>query len=352
MIKIKKFEVEDYSLVHSFYENVFNKHEIEAKATAFKWIQSGNPFNDQACRYLLIIQEKSVLGYWGIMPFKFFYFGEPFWAAFSQEALIDPRFRSKGLAGKLVREVNRCDRFLISLWHNEKVLNIAKSSGWDVIGVFKPLKKIFAVRNIIKSKIRSDSLAAIAQRSFEAYSLLRRRKKGLENRYDIDLINKCDSEFDNFFYRVAPKFGILSDRSADTLNWKYNDIPNKSYTMIAARKKGHLVGYFVLRIQAQTHLTKGIIVDLLVDPEELDALSCLIDESDRIFLENDIDFSACQVSSSVFRDVLKSHGYYEGANKRTNSLLCYNRERAPNAIRAKDIRNWYFTYGESDGDMW
>ncbi len=352
MITIRRFTNQDFDLVSEFYRRSISG-DIERKTKAFKWIQTANPFSNNEDNYALIFLDGKLIGYWGVMPVKFYYFGAPFLALFSQETLVDPAYRRQGIAASLLDEINRSSQLMISMWHNEKILAIKRKAGWSNIGKYKPLKKIYNLDNLLKLKLRNGSLSKILAR----FSIPFRRVWRSENKrlgdYDIQLVEKCSSQFDHFFADVAPKLGILSDRSSATLNWKYIDIPHKQYLFLTARKKGNICAYVVLRIEEQDGgIRKGIIVDLLCDPDEPEALLGLAGRSDEIFREGKVDFSVCLVQPEKFRNVFKKTGYHEAKSGRTDSLWIYNEDKGPNKDMIKDMSNWYITYGESDGDVW
>jgi ribosomal protein S18 acetylase RimI-like enzyme len=352
MISIRKFTDEDSGSIYDFYTRAYNGN-LSRKYEAFKWIQNQNPFYDPQNNYVLIFSEEKLAGYWGVMPIKLYYLGAPFFALFSQETLIDPFYRRQGLATKLLQEVNKSHHLLVSLWHNKKILAITKNNGWINIGFFRPLKKIYKLDNLLRIKLRNRFLSKLLSQPSNFLIKMKRGNKPASKSFKINQIRKCGKEFDDFFFRVAPKLGIISDRTSATLNWKYLDIPHKNYIFLEARKGNEIFGYTVLRIDNQGHnIKKGIIVDLLADPNEIQALVSMIQYCDGIFIKNNVDFATCQASLDIFRNVIKKQGFYEARLNYTSSLWIYNQKNSPNEEAIIAIKNWYFTYGESDGDMW
>ena len=350
MLSIRTFKSNDIDIVSEFYERVFDG-DVDRKMTAFKWIQAANLFGESERNYILIFVDGKLVGYWGIMPTLLYYCGHRIIGAFSQEALVDPTFRKQGIGTKLLEEVNRTANLMVSLWHNRAVLAIKKRGGWFNVGQYRPLKKIHRVRSILKLRnpYVPKILGQILKSRFGADEFQKRIAPG----YDLVFVDKCGNEFDHFFMDVSPRLGIMSDRTSKTLNWKYIDIPHKKYIFISAKKEMKLCGYAVLRIEEQyNQIRKGIIVDLLTDINEPEALVYLIKKSDEIFSQNNVDFSVCIVQPGIFRNVLKKNGYYEAQSKKTDSLWIYNENNSPDKEVIKNMSNWYFTYGDSDGDMW
>jgi hypothetical protein len=287
------------------------------------------------------------------MPVKFYFVGQPVPVLFSQEALVDPSYRGQGLSYKLVRELSGSNRFVTSLWHNDGVVKIQKGVGFSLVGNYKPLKKIYNFEKILSLRWKHPYLVKLINTFIKGY--FKRRPSHQENMsdYEVRFVQKCGKEYDTFFADVAPKLGILSDRTSEMLNWRYIDIPYKRYLFLEVRKKEILSGYFVLRIEEQpSGIRKGVIVDLLLDPDEPGALRCLLSKSEEIFSENKVDFSVCLVTPGSFRNIFKKAGYYEARSKKTDSLWICNEDKSPDRVLARDMKNWFITYGESDGDMW
>lgn len=354
MISLREFTRQDFDMVKEFYGRAYNG-DIARKEKAFRWLQSLNTF-DENNNYILIFVDGKLVGYWGLMPIRIFFYGQPFFALFSHETLIDPYYRRQGLAKKLLSKLNKSNRLIASLWHNEKIMDIKNKGGWFNIGKYRPLKKIYNLENIVNFKLKNQFFKKIIIYFSKPYFRIRHSDcNRIQSNYDIELVLKCDNEFDHLFMNVAPKLGILSDRTSAILNWKYIDIPHKDYIFLATREKGRISAYAVLRIDEQDgNIRKGIIVDILGDPDKSEPVSCLVRKCEEIFLENKVDFSVCLVQPEIFRNIFKKNGYYQAKSKKTDCLLIFNEDKIPNKDKelVKNINNWYLTYGDSDGDMW
>ncbi len=355
-IQIRRYENKDLSIVEEFYARSY-QGDLGKKLAAFQWITEYNPSREGDDNYILVFQNGKMVGYWGIMPMRFYLRQQPFTALFSQETLIDPSFRKQGLATTLLKEVNRSNSFLISLWHNEHILNIKKREGWVNVGHFRPLKKIYKVDNLLRLKLKQRTnhrileniLLVLARRYYRTENEIKSRGE----QYHTEAVARFDSEYDGFFLSVAKRLKLISDRRSHILNWKYIDIPHRKFHAFCARKNGIMVGYIVLTIEKQEfNINKGIVVDLLIDPDERQALVSLLRVADQLFIENRVDFSVCQVSLRFLRSMMQKQGYYQGGKVKTNCLLVYNAEHSAELQIVRDINNWYFTYGESDYTMW
>ncbi len=354
MISIRRFTSQDFDLVQEFYERAFDG-DVQRKMSAFKWIQTRNPFADSERNYILIFSDEKLVGYFGLMPIRVYESGKPFMALFGQEVLIHPSHRGMGLAKKLLVEINLSNQLLIGLWLNEKILALIQGGGWSRIGHYGVLRKVYNVEALIKLKVKNVYLRRLLTGGAKAW-FRRGSSEDAENKgYAVEIMEKCGVEFDRFFSDVASRFGMICDRNSAVLNWRYLDIPYKKYTFLAARKNGKISGFAVLRIEDQIgpiRIRKGIIVDILAHPDEPEAVEVLAKRSEQIFVKERVDFSVVLVLPEGFRAVFRKLGYRAVRGRRTDSLLINHENLIPNSGVVKDMRNWYLTFGDSDSDLW
>lgn len=83
----------------------------------------------------------------------------------------------------------------------------------------------------------------------------------------VERVTRFGAEWDAFYRRVAPAYGVLARRDAQRLAWRYGARPGHEYQVFAARRGRRLQGWAVLRQQRDTtgaiQLEWG---DVLVDP--------------------------------------------------------------------------------------
>jgi hypothetical protein len=96
-------------------------------------------------------------------------------------------------------------------------------------------------------------------------------------RYEVRRITErsgVDAGFDALFERVCDRYGLLVERSAEYLRWRYLDCPAKGPELVAAYRQGRLAAWVV----ATRHPDRVVWGDALVDPAELPALRVLLGE--------------------------------------------------------------------------
>jgi GNAT superfamily N-acetyltransferase len=325
----------------------------ERKATAFRWIEEQNPFRDSENGYLVLEREEEIVGYWGRMPTRLHFDGQAIPAAYSQETLVSPAVRRQGVARRLGEVVDGSAIPLLSLWHNEKMHAIMTRAAWQEVGRYRPLKKVYRLEALARREVERRPLVARGLRFAEPLvRLLARPAARQDEPIAIEEIERFDAEVDDLFARGAPDLGIIAERTTQTLNWKYVDIPHRTFRLLAARSRdGRLVGYLVLDIEDVPPFRRGTAVDILADPDVPDAALALAAEADRIFAAAGVDLAVALTTDPVWLRAFRKRRFFKARTTRTSSLLARN---IPNEIgdAARDLNGWYLTFGDSDGHMW
>ena len=102
----------------------------------------------------------------------------------------------------------------------------------------------------------------------------RRARRG---RYELRRISErseVDAEFDALFERASGRYGLLVERSAEYLRWRYLDCPGERLELIAAWRRGRLAAW-AAAARLPDRVEWG---DALVDPAERPALRALLAE--------------------------------------------------------------------------
>ena len=102
-----------------------------------------------------------------------------------------------------------------------------------------------------------------------------RRRFG--RRYELRRIaerSEIGAEFDALFERVGGSYGLLVERSAEYLRWRYPDCPDERLELVAAYRRGRLAGWVAAK-RLPDRVEWG---DALIDPAERPALRALVAE--------------------------------------------------------------------------
>ncbi len=72
--------------------------------------------------------------------------------------------------------------------------------------------------------------------------------------YRIERVSRFPEEIDQFFQRVAHRYGNLVARRACYLNWRYCDCPDQDYLSFLLRARGRCAGFWVFKRQGDSLL--------------------------------------------------------------------------------------------------
>jgi GNAT superfamily N-acetyltransferase len=354
-LRIRDFRTEDMADVFDLYDRAW-EGDVARRRTAFEWLMQGPPFREGKDGYLLAFKGDVLAGYWGRMPVRLRYRGEPLTCVFNQEALVDPGFRSQGIARALMEEAVRGPNLYLSLWHNEKIVSLLESQGWATLGRYATRKRIYRTEGLIRWKTGSGGLATVVGPILDFVMGMRRATGAGEVGLEVERGGRFNERVDHLFQPVAPVLGFVAERSREILNWRYVDIPHRCFELHRATgTDGRSRGYLVTEIQPldTDGLRRGDIVDFLVHPEDDEAIGSLLASADEEFREAEVDFAVLLQTLTTLGPALDHWRFRPARNPGAPSQLLFldRRERTlpPPGVGYDE---WYLTHGDSDGHLW
>ncbi|HEX7152693.1 MAG TPA: GNAT family N-acetyltransferase [Thermoanaerobaculia bacterium] len=203
----------------------------------------------------------------------------------------------------------------------------------------------FNVANIQKFSLRflrSDRVEPVTYRVMNAAEIVPMpRWERLARGYRLQVVQRTDAEWDRFFERVAPAYGMLLKRDARYVQWRYLDCPDVQYIVIAIRKFFTLAGWMVFRIR-EDRLTIG---DALFDPDLIDAPEVLLRHVVPHWPATRVD-GWFPPRPAWFDIVLGNLGFEKQAEPQDLSLMCV--PFMENHIVPRMREALYYTWGDSD----
>jgi GNAT superfamily N-acetyltransferase len=148
--------------------------------------------------------------------------------------------------------------------------------GFYDIAAMRKMIKVIQWENVLKTRINNRLfIKLLAVSGIVLNKILFRTSnptsiKGLS----IAQVSHFDDRINEFWTRVSSQFPIIVERSEKYLNWRYTNVPNKSYSIYLAEKDKAVYGYLVLRSHQVEDLKVAVICDLFAESEEIS--QCLL----------------------------------------------------------------------------
>ncbi len=270
---------------------------------------------------------------------------------FSFDLLVDPSYRGAGLAKKLVRAVTAgAPSVAGGIWMTEACYALHQRVGWEAVEPFHAHWLPLDGRGLLARKVGSGTAVRLLGPAANLVSrlLLRRVPRP---RLAVAEIERFEEHVDALFERCAPSLGIIVERTAPYLNWKYVENPHVRYRRFLLGDPSSPDAYAVLRVDDREGGHRdGIIVDVLADPSHPTAFGAAIGAAVEAARAEGAEILHILTTYPPFRGQLEKMGFRRSPRKVT--YVVTNLEHLSGMPDPRDSSHWYLTQGDSDGDMW
>jgi GNAT superfamily N-acetyltransferase len=340
--------------IRKLWGEQFEDSALEERETLFRWLTEGNPFLDGRPPYYLLLHEGRVVGMHGHMPVRLSANGRIVEACLAHDDLLASVCRGKGLGKVMLRGVtDQAPSFAGSLWHNEPNRRLYQKSGWLEVPDFTPFVKIFDPAVFLETRLGAGFKARLAA-PFVKAGLGIRDRLSLQSTSlprEIVTLDRFDERFDDFFDSVATRLGFAVVRNAAYLNWKFVEKPFNAYVRHVAFDPGDRVaGYSVSTTSVEEGMVTGLILDVLADPERPDVFSALVSRCLGELANEGASYVSILCSHPVLSRSLRALGFIRARSPKVFMII--NWESVFEQERVGNIRNWYLTHSDADGDAW
>lgn len=208
---------------------------------------------------------------------------------------------------------------------------------------------------LARKKLSNPALAAAAgvAGSVALPFMYRERRRSDPEGVRFEPVTRFDDRFDAFFERVAPTFRNLAVRDAAYLNWRYLDIPDRTYEAHAAFEGDEVRGLVVTRTLIDEDLVKGRIVDLLAPHPEVEMWHYLLSRTVARFRETGADLvhGLGAVEGPIMQAYTECGFRPNPEHSRTSQYIAYTIADGVDPDVFYDGNAWYVTLGDSDTDF-
>jgi len=216
-----------------------------------------------------------------------------------------------------------------------KRLRIEPRESW--VRLAKPLRADRQVRDRIENKAAGRTLSVAANVA------LRLRDMGLGRSNDWTIAEEttpCGEEF-TFASRLwASRMGICGERSAEYLNWRFLQHPQRRHHLVTARKDGRLCGFLLYHLAGED----ATIVDLLAEEDKV-VKAMLAETIAAVRRCGAQTISAPFLKSHAGQEILKDCGFLP---RESTPVVVLPLPWAANPGNHPSADRWYLTHGDRE----
>jgi GNAT superfamily N-acetyltransferase len=352
-ITIRKYQIGDEKGLTLLAKAVWGSHFDESY---WRWKYLENPLGYNFS--YVAVSNNNIVGFMGGIPWRLIVIGKELVGAQYTDLMVHPEWRNKGIFFPINRKSLDEAKAKTSFHYGFSTPNsfriYAKRFRWESFQPFKMQKVIDLKLSILyglkqRKSFNFSRLTNLIFRFLSSKLISSKNDEPLRTNLVVRKINQFDSRFDELWEKVYMKFNIATIRDSQYLDWRYIRNPQFRYTVFGAEEDGNLSGFVVLRCEKEKDMMRGLIIDLLVDPNQEMTANCLIGESLKFFRSQKVASVNTWMfeHNHIFYGLLRKNGF---SLKSTDNVIVviksYSQDISNNYL--KDTHNWYLTMGDCD----
>lgn len=317
----------------------------EANEARFDWLYCKNPFGKARVWVVCDSETGKIIGLSAAFPRQVTRAGQNMPGHVLGDFCIHPDFRTLGPALALQRttleDLSREGSGFIFDFPSHAMLAIYKrlriESATAMIRYAKPLRADRQIQKRIPNRLAARGLVAAANVALRVRDAGLRRSDAWTVAEETGL---CGEEFTHASQRWGARRGICPVRTADYLNWRFLQHPQRHHRVLSARKGGELCGFLIYHLGRED----AVIVDLLGEAD--DVLKALLVETIEIARSHRVQtLSVPFLPSQAGRNLLEDCGFEPRESSPVMLLsLPWSAKDAENS----EVNCWYLTHGDRE----
>ena len=365
----RKFAEKDKEELNALYNLVAGRSRTVEK---FEWEWLHTPEGWGSMWLLEDTDEVKIIGHHGLIPIKFSYFGSSTLAGKTENTVMHPQYRGKGIyypfEAKFCEEAKERFQLLFTTWAVAEHGRVRLKLGYAVVGRYahyiKATKKSYLdkyLANTIQGRVHNRFIAALLIGISKAGSVFLMpffsRKGSMDRTVKLERVTNIETiaeDLDKFWERNNGKFGITADRNSRYLKWRIFDNPNVTYEFFLASRQSDVVGYVITRRDTEG---RGVITDLIASNNDEKVFNTILDGAVSKFRESGIHVIHFPTLSSdnFLNKALKGNGFVSlsmlqrvrrrviGKKQQESLLMAKALDGKLDPAKVSDPACWYFT---------
>lgn len=277
-----------------------------------KWLHSNSDANKRV--QILAQSPDGIIAHYGGVPFKIKWYEKSISAVLASNLVIDKNYRKQSPFFSLQREFIKSYQkqgysFAYGAVTREGVLNPHLRMGWKSLGDMHVYIRPISL-NLIFKKLTINSFffrlieipLKLLQKLWDITFFL--RKKNVEVFEEINFNSSISTLLSDWMSKKL----ICSERSVETLNWRFYKCEDRNYHLFIAYVNSQPLGYLVARLMPMKQFLAVAIVDLVAFEDDKSVFNALIKKCILFARESNADLLA-----SALTDHDGLNGHFRGA---------------------------------------
>ena len=269
------------------------------------WKYAETPFflGQELSAWLCTLDSK-IVGHLGAIPVKLKVGARKIDAAWAVDFKTLSEYRKKGIGMSLVKEANQHFDAFLAIGGTNMSSRLFAKMGWVYLGNVPHYIRILDPDTLFESKVKKIFIAAF----IKIYNYL---KKPIEPRgIEVSIVDNFNEEADLFWREIERFYKIVIPRNKAYLSWKYDMQPWMHYVKFQATHGNQLCGYIIMRaVKTARYHTEGLIVDIIVRPDDKDAVCALIFSALKYLKSENCSIVRCCINNKEIQKVLTRIGF-------------------------------------------
>ena len=320
------FHSEDCTRLFDLFERVWHSNALQDR---WNWEYLDNPKSDDI-KILIAEDEGNIAGYTTRLPFELKVRGKsrPFY--FSVNSMVDPNYGRRGIMKSLYLKAAESMPLLYSKGSTASMYRLLKKIGYETVAPNNFMVKINSLPGWILWRLGHP--VTKTGNATDAESIDKEFKK----------VTRYGPEFDLFWYDVCSQYPGIVAKNATYMNWRYVDIPHRTYDSFYRIAGDKMVSAVVFHAKGKT----GTIVDILWDPSQAEEPGRTIRFIVRYARACGMVKTVCWATYHDLRRCLKKHLFFE--RKETPHFSALSRNESIEGYPVSDASAFHFVHGDGD----
>lgn len=341
------------ALLRLWKESLANPRTGDSANQMFAWLYDGNPYGSTSTWLLREDQSNAAVGCVSLLPRRAVFRGRAIRLGVAADLAVEVKHRFLGPALTIQRTVIADSREagfdLLIGCPNQKSVALMQRAGFNVVADIqfwvKPIRSKYKLRELLKNEWLTKASGAVVDAGLAIPNLFHRVTRSRD--YVGQILRQADKRFDDLWDTAKSKYGIIGEKTAAYLNWRYGESGGVRYGFycLFRRKDEQLLGYVVFTATGK----KVLVAELLcVDLHGPVLRSLLLGFSSQMKRAGHESIWLKYVGTPAFGRQLKCCGFFDrGVSGKF--VACVNTKLPADVQRDFLLReNWFIFRGEMD----